>query len=144
MASLTNALQALGARAKQTVMRQPNAVKALLLGVLGDVVGRPEERQRLALEVEHLRPVVTGIIVTAKGARRRRDQKGGSTGLIDGWALGQGASEEGLLGHRLRCISGINARRAQKEEFFRSHLMCRMNNVTFNHQVVVEELCRPG
>ena len=29
MASLTNALQALGARAKQTVMRQPNAVKAL-------------------------------------------------------------------------------------------------------------------
>ncbi|CAH0364678.1 unnamed protein product [Pelagomonas calceolata] len=29
MAALTNALQALGARAKQTVMRQPNAVKAL-------------------------------------------------------------------------------------------------------------------
>ena len=29
MAALTNALQALGARAKQTVMRQPNAIKAL-------------------------------------------------------------------------------------------------------------------
>ena len=29
MAALTNALQALGARAKQTVLRQPNAVKAL-------------------------------------------------------------------------------------------------------------------
>ena len=38
MAALTNALQALGARAKQTVMRQPNAIKALDDAVFDAVV----------------------------------------------------------------------------------------------------------
>ena len=42
MAALTNALQALGARAKQTVMRQPNAVKALHDAVREAVENEPE------------------------------------------------------------------------------------------------------
>ena len=77
MAALTNALQALGARAKQTVMRQPNAVKALHDAVR-DAVETPNKLKQLGPQIDALLTAMSAVDAAALGIQ---EYKGACTYL---------------------------------------------------------------
>ena len=65
MAALTNKLQALGARAKQTVMRQPNAVKALHNAVRDAVQNHAEEITQAGPQIDALLNAMSAVDAAA-------------------------------------------------------------------------------
>jgi len=65
MAALTNALQALGARAKQTVMRQPNAVKALHNAVRDAVENQASELTKPGPQIDALLTAMSAVDAAA-------------------------------------------------------------------------------
>ena len=67
MAALTNALQALGARAKQTVMRQPNAVKALHNAVRDAVEDQASELTKPGPQIDALLNAMSAVDAAALG-----------------------------------------------------------------------------
>ena len=67
MAALTNALQALGARAKQTVMRQPNAVKALHDAVRDAVEHHASELTKPGPQIDALLTAMSAVDAAALG-----------------------------------------------------------------------------
>ena len=67
MAALTNALQALGARAKQTVMRQPNAVKALHNAVRDAVENQASELTKPGPQIDALLTAMSAVDAAALG-----------------------------------------------------------------------------
>ena len=67
MAALTNALQALGARAKQTVMRQPNAVKALHNAVRDAVENQASELTKPGPQIDALLNAMSAVDAAALG-----------------------------------------------------------------------------
>ena len=79
MAALTNALQALGARAKQTIARRPNAVKAL--------EGGARQRRAPSAELTQPGPQIDALLtamsaVDAGGTRHRRRATAGCVHLL--------------------------------------------------------------
>ena len=67
MAALTNALQALGARAKQTVMRQPNAVKALHDAVRDAAANHAAELRQQGPQIDALLTAMSAVDAAALG-----------------------------------------------------------------------------
>ena len=67
MAALTNALQALGARAKQTVLRQPNTVKALHDAVRDAVENHEEELKQQGPKIDALLNAMSAVDAAALG-----------------------------------------------------------------------------
>ncbi len=51
--------------------------------------------------------------------------------------------EQGILAHRLSCEPRIDAGRAEKQELFDPDLACRLDDVGFDHQIVVKEIGGP-
>ena len=78
MAALTNALQALGARAKQTVMRQPNAVKALHNAVRDAVENQASELTKPGPQIDALLTAMSAVDAAALGIQ---EYKGACTYL---------------------------------------------------------------
>ena len=78
MAALTNALQALGARAKQTVMRQPNAVKALHDAVRDAVANDAAELTQQGPRIDALLDAMSAVDAAALGIQ---EYKGACTYL---------------------------------------------------------------
>ena len=78
MAALTNALQALGARAKQTVMRQPNAVKALHNAVRDAVEHQASELTKPGRQIDALLNAMSAVDAAALGIQ---EYKGACTYL---------------------------------------------------------------
>ena len=72
MAALTNALQALGARAKQTVMRQPNAVKALHNAVRDAVENQASELTKPGPQIDALLDRMSAVDAAALGIQEYR------------------------------------------------------------------------
>jgi hypothetical protein len=52
--------------------------------------------------------------------------------------------EQCLLGNRLGSFAGINARRAEEQQFFDADAVRCMDDVRFDKQVVVKEVGREG
>ena len=78
MAALTNALQALGARAKQTVMRQPNAVKTLHNAVRDAVEHQASELTKPGPQIDALLTAMSAVDAAALGIQ---EYKGACTYL---------------------------------------------------------------
>ena len=72
MAALTNALQALGARAKQTVMRQPNAVKALHDAVRDAAEHHASELTKPGPQIDALLDRMSAVDAAALGIQEYR------------------------------------------------------------------------
>ena len=67
MAALTNALQALSARAKETVMRRPNAVKALHNAVRDAVENQASELTKPGPQIDALLTAMSAVDAAALG-----------------------------------------------------------------------------
>ena len=78
MAALTNALQALGARAKQTAMRPPNAVKALHDAVRDAVEHHSEQLKQNGPHIDALLTAMSAVDAAALGIQ---EYKGACTYL---------------------------------------------------------------
>ena len=89
----------------------------------------------------HHRTVIGTVLPVVGFTELNSGNFGNSVRLIGRF---QNTCQQGTFLHWLSCELRVNTRTAQKQQFFNPSTVCRINNIAFNHQVAINEICRVG